>query len=116
MQLCSPQLHRMEEVLMCPDLSPTDVISLGVDLKDREAQKTESGKHLIQTEMRRKFYGPVWVDAGNIIALQTQWSKEFTPRIVVLLLPGARAQALRMALCFPKESPKIKSTFALMLL
>lgn len=32
---------------MCPDLSPTDVISLGVDLKDREAQKTESGKHLI---------------------------------------------------------------------
>lgn len=43
---------------MCPDLSPTDVISLGVDLKDREAQKTESEKHLIQTEMRRKFYGP----------------------------------------------------------
>lgn len=33
---------------MCPDLSPTDVISLGVDLKDREAQKTESGRHLIQ--------------------------------------------------------------------
>lgn len=62
---------------MCHDLSPTDVISLGVDLKDREAQKTESGKHLIQTEMRRKFYEPGWVDAGNIIALQTWWSKEF---------------------------------------
>lgn len=27
---------------MCPDLSPTDVISLGADLKDRGAQKIES--------------------------------------------------------------------------
>jgi len=36
--------------MTCSDLSPTDVISLGADLKDRGAQKTESGKHLIQKE------------------------------------------------------------------
>lgn len=57
---------------MCPDLSPTDVISLGADLKDRGAQKIESGKHLIQKERRRKFYELGWMDAGNITALQTQ--------------------------------------------
>lgn len=62
----------MEKVLTCPDLSPTDVISLGADLKDRGAQKTDSGKHLIEKERRRKFYELGWMHAGNITALETQ--------------------------------------------
>lgn len=57
----------MEKVLICPDLSATDVIALGADLKDERAQKTDSGKHPIQKEWR-KFYELVCVDAGNITA------------------------------------------------
>jgi len=54
-QLCSLQQPRVEKVLTCSDLSPTDVISLGAGfyLEERGAHSAAE-KHLIQKERKRK--------------------------------------------------------------